>query len=155
MPADVALALQPVRFAAGLALILSVAVIAGLVYMVAASLPAAIRSQRLRTPFGAAPPAPLAPRVTTLAAVLREIEANRGTAHIHVESGGAAAELFLLLGRLYHAEMAGWHGDGAALRALRFDQQTSRVDVRLRDRMPTAETVTLSLDQLLNQAARA
>lgn len=93
------------------------------------------------------------PRNRALAATIEDMAARRQTGSITVIAGERRAGLWVLFGRLYHAEAGGVPGDDAVVTALTWDE--AAVEVRTRERLPEEHTVKAPLDELLARAAAA
>lgn len=87
--------------------------------------------------MGAARPLPdAAPNLTT---ILESLRANRATGCLRVTSGSRQASLYLLFGRVYHAEGPAGTGDAALAEASAWSPVTAQLDARAK--LPETETI--------------
>jgi hypothetical protein len=86
---------------------------------------------------GAARPLPdAAPNLTT---ILESLRANRATGCLRVTSGSRQASLYLLFGRVYHAEGPAGTGDAALAEVSAWSPVTAQLDARAK--LPETETI--------------
>ena len=87
--------------------------------------------------MGTARPLPdAAPNLTT---ILESLRGNRATGCLRVTSGSRQASLYLLFGRVYHAEGPAGTGDAALAEASAWSPVTAQLDARAK--LPETETV--------------
>jgi hypothetical protein len=74
-----------------------------------------------------------------LATILESLRANRATGCLRVTSGSRQASLYLLFGRVYHAEGPAGTGDAALADASAWSPVTAQLDARAK--LPETETI--------------
>ena len=84
---------------------------------------------------------------TSLGTLLVTIQANRATGTLTLTHNAQVCSLYILFGHLFHATCGGTEGEQAVQAALSWSDGTYAFDPGAR--LPTAETVTRPLDQVL------
>ncbi len=94
-------------------------------------------------------------RSRSLREVLNSLAAARQTAHVVVSRGLSRADLYVVTGKLQHAELGRFSGDAAAQRALGWAPTSTRVGVVMGDMTPAVGSIAATVEELVARARRA